>query len=183
MTLKSLLNKEIKTMGPILDYENVTMGVGLPSDDSGKGYKSRYSSSKDKKKCPKCGEEQLRTKEETEFRGIIPAGYVMVPQYRTVEKYECEKCGTKFKEDSSDDCFIATAIYRNPCAPQIQTLRKFRDKYLAINPIGESFIKFYYSGAGKKTANIIEKRLPFLIPPMRKGLDFLVDRLDKYHQR
>lgn len=41
-------------------------------------------------------------------------------------------------------CFIATAAYGTPMAPEIQTLRDFRDQYLLTNPLGQAFVNLYY---------------------------------------
>ena len=45
---------------------------------------------------------------------------------------------------SAGPCFIATAAYGGPAAPQIQVLRDFRDQYLLSNPAGEALTNFYY---------------------------------------
>lgn len=41
-------------------------------------------------------------------------------------------------------CFIATAAYGTPMAPEIDTLRAFRDAYLLSNPVGTAFADLYY---------------------------------------
>ena len=41
-------------------------------------------------------------------------------------------------------CFIATAAYGSRHAPQVETLRQFRDKYLMNNSLGQSFVAIYY---------------------------------------
>jgi hypothetical protein len=46
------------------------------------------------------------------------------------------------------------------------------------SPAGPAVVRFYYSGAGKRAANYIKTKLPAAIPIIRKGLDFLVDRLE-----
>ena len=75
-----------------------------------------------------------------------------------------------------DDCFVATAVYGNSHAPQVEVLREFRDNVLMQNKMGRAFVNFYYSGAGEKTANFIKEHLPSAIPPIRKGLDTLVEK-------
>ena len=46
--------------------------------------------------------------------------------------------------DSKARCFIATAAYGSYLAPEVQTLRRFRDDYLLTNQIGQAFVRFYY---------------------------------------
>ncbi len=48
-------------------------------------------------------------------------------------------------ESSQDDtdCFIATAVYGNPNAPNIEILRTYRDKVLKNNLLGAFFVKTY----------------------------------------
>jgi hypothetical protein len=45
---------------------------------------------------------------------------------------------------SGGGCFIATAAYGSRYAPQVETLRQFRDKYLMNNSLGQSFVAIYY---------------------------------------
>lgn len=46
---------------------------------------------------------------------------------------------------AKNDCFIATAVYESRMAGEINILRKFRDNVLLTNPIGRSFVEFYYN--------------------------------------
>jgi hypothetical protein len=41
-------------------------------------------------------------------------------------------------------CYIATAVFRDPLAPEVQTLRWFRDFYLKRSVLGRHFILLYY---------------------------------------
>ncbi|MBN1192046.1 MAG: PKD domain-containing protein [Dehalococcoidales bacterium] len=47
------------------------------------------------------------------------------------------------KEDKGF-CFIATAAYGTPLAPEIDILREFRDEVLMKNRAGRAFVKIYY---------------------------------------
>jgi len=82
----------------------------------------------------------------------------------------------KIGEIENNDCFVATAVYGNRNAPQVETLREFRNNVLMQNTAGRAFVDFYYSGAGKRTAEFIREYLPSTIPAIRKGLDALVER-------
>ena len=73
------------------------------------------------------------------------------------------------------DCFVATAVYGDRNAPQVETLRKIRNDVLMQSAIGRALVDFYYSGAGKKTADFVREHLPSTIPAIRRGLDVLVE--------
>jgi M6 family metalloprotease-like protein len=45
---------------------------------------------------------------------------------------------------SSNGCFIATAAYGSFLDPHVESLRKFRDRYLLTNPVGRVIVSFYY---------------------------------------
>ena len=51
---------------------------------------------------------------------------------------------TTRKRKKSDSCYIATAVYGNYDCPEVWTLRRFRDYYLAKSVLGRAFIKIYY---------------------------------------
>jgi parallel beta-helix repeat protein len=65
-------------------------------------------------------------------------------------------------------CFIATAAYGTPMAPQIQILRDFRDQYLLTNPVGKALEDFYYQISPPIAEFITEH--PALKPVVRAGL-------------
>jgi len=47
-------------------------------------------------------------------------------------------------DESSSDCFIATAAYGSPMEPQVKFLRELRDRFLVTNDIGRAFVSLYY---------------------------------------
>jgi hypothetical protein len=77
---------------------------------------------------------------------------------------------------TNEDCFIATAVYGNPHAPEVETLREIRDNVLAKNVFGKLFISLYYSGVGESIADFVRADLPEAISPIRSLLDYIVER-------
>ncbi len=62
----------------------------------------------------------------------------------TYYKSELPKQATNPSTNSSSNCFIATACYRDLYSPEVILLRKFRDDVLYKNFIGRIFIRTYY---------------------------------------
>ena len=44
----------------------------------------------------------------------------------------------------NDGCYVATAVYGSYDCPEVWTLRRYRDNYLAKSFLGRAFIKTYY---------------------------------------
>ncbi len=65
-------------------------------------------------------------------------------------------------------CFIATAAYGFYSAPQVQALRTFRDRYLATNSGGRTFVNFYYTYSPAAAAWL--NNHPGFKPAVRAGL-------------
>jgi hypothetical protein len=53
-------------------------------------------------------------------------------------------------------CFVATAAYGSPLAGEISALRRLRDRQLASNAIGRTFIDGYYT-YGPKLADFVRE--------------------------
>jgi hypothetical protein len=63
--------------------------------------------------------------------------------------------------DSSSMCFVATACYGSNLAPQVQTLREFRDERLLTTSTGRRMIRIY-NLAGPSLARVLDTS-----PPLR----------------
>ena len=77
-------------------------------------------------------------------------------------------------------CFIATAVYGTPLAPEIDILRDFRDKFLTKNKLGNKFVGSYYQYS-PPIANFISKHFLLriilrkaIIKPIVEVVKFLI---------
>lgn len=80
-------------------------------------------------------------------------------------------------QSTSAPCFIATAVYQDAMAPEVVTLRHFRDTVLKRYVLGRTFVRAYYS-VGPWAALVVNKA-PVLRTPFRKTLDWMVSKLAK----
>jgi len=56
-------------------------------------------------------------------------------------------------------CFIATAAYGSDLEPEVAMLRRFRDRYLLTNPLGQAAVASYYT-MSPSLATLIAKHEP-----------------------
>jgi uncharacterized CHY-type Zn-finger protein len=84
-------------------------------------------------KCPYCG---------SMYHADCAKGMIHKGKYVTV----CGRCRNKFTWSPYKDnsCFIATAAYGTPLAPEIQVLRNWRDNSLIKTKHGRLFVDAYY---------------------------------------
>ncbi len=91
-----------------------------------------------------------------------------------VTSLEGEVEETETKGLKSRACFIATAAYGDTYAPEVEALRRFRDRRLLTNRPGTAFVRLYYR-LSPPLARLIAKK-PRLRSVVRKALDFLARR-------
>ena len=95
------------------------------------------------------------------------------------ENYDTNRKTLKLRR--SVGCFVATAVYGDYDAPQVLSLRRFRDRTLARSAPGRAFIALYYR-AGPVLAKFMRSKGGELNPAgrgVRALLDRFVKRLDK----
>lgn len=87
---------------------------------------------------------------------------------------EVLKSFLKSASESKGRCFIATAAFNSPVAPEVWALREWRDESLQNSRAGQAFIWIYYriSPAIACFINIF----PFMKPLVRKSLRLFIDR-------
>ena len=72
-----------------------------------------------------------------------------------------------------DSC-LAHIVYNGSDVFEVNVLRRYRDKVLMQDELGRRFVEWYYDGAGEKIAEFVKDRGKFLIPVIKKGLDYIV---------
>lgn len=73
-------------------------------------------------------------------------------------------------------CYVATAIYGSYDAPEVWTLRRFRDRTLASSRPGRLFIRVYYATSPTLVRTV--GRRPWFSGGLRPVFDWLVARLN-----
>lgn len=76
------------------------------------------------------------------------------------------------RTSDKDGCFIATTVYGSYEAPEVLTLRVFRDEILLPSLFGRIFVACYYQ-ASPPLANLLD-HFPTLRAPVKAALDRLV---------
>lgn len=71
-------------------------------------------------------------------------------------------------ESAFDGCYVATAAHGDFEAPEVRTLRRYRDERLMTRPAGRAFSRFYYR-FGPYPAEVLH-RVPSLRAPARAML-------------
>jgi hypothetical protein len=96
--------------------------------------------------------------------------------------------GNTYAAGSSDSagstrggCYIATAVYGSYDAPEVLTLRRFRDETLAASAVGRAFIRAYYRVSPGLASRL--RSMPRLNALARSWLDRFTAFLDDRHVR
>ena len=79
--------------------------------------------------------------------------------------------------NSSDGCYIATAVYGSYDCPEVWTLRRFRDEVLRASVLGRLFIRSYYAVSPGLVRHLGSK--PLFQKPVKMALDSFVSHLKK----
>lgn len=94
----------------------------------------------------------------------------------------CPKCGEPKPGIPDSDwqkyCFVASAVYGSAEAPEVATLRGWRDEWLARRRLGRPVIKLYYR-LGPRIATLVD-RFPKLRRTTRRLLDVLVSHVQNH---
>ena len=90
-------------------------------------------------------EEQFDHKEYEESVCAGPkAGTIIYNTYHELLTGEHISYEEEYYTKFNNECFIATATFGSILAPEVDTFRAFRDKYLVTNIMGRKFVNFYY---------------------------------------
>ena len=79
--------------------------------------------------------------------------------------------------NSSDGCYIATAVYGSYDCSEVWTLRRFRDEVLRASVLGRLFIRGYYAVSPGLARHLGSK--PLFQKPVKMALDSFVSNLKK----
>jgi len=85
-------------------------------------------------------------------------------------------------EPVGQGCFVASAVYGDSNAHEVSVLREYRDNVLMNSTFGRRFVEWYYNGGGERIAGLVKGKGRFMIPLIRKGLDFIVDSYQSNRQ-
>lgn len=88
-----------------------------------------------------------------------------------------DKKNGQYLNGTKSGCFIATAVYGDFDAPQVVTLRRWRDAELSQTSVGRSLVSLYYFSSPPIARYLA--RSPKLAQLVRRVLDAFIKRLPK----
>jgi hypothetical protein len=107
------------------------------------------------------------------FQEVRPAPVTAAEAVTSIDGEDEEKSKSGALPQSRA-CFIATAAYGSPDAPEVEALRRFRDRRLLTNPVGAAFVRMYYR-VSPPVARLIARK-PRLRAAVRRVLDRITGR-------
>ena len=137
--VQSIKGSELPNYGDIVEFEHQEGKKGTRATNVVIIEKSKHSQRDDRVICPYCGKK------------MVPR---LITYRGSIQKSVCPFCGGTYKDFSR--CFIATAVYGSPYAPEVRKLRNFRDRYLLSFRLGRLLVYFYYY-ISPLIANMIQK--------------------------
>lgn len=102
------------------------------------------------------------------FQEVTPRTVVAAEAVTSVD--EEEEAPAKAGLLQTRACFIATAAYGDPDAPEVAALRRFRDERLLTNRLGTAFVRLYYR-CSPPLARLIARK-----PGLRAAVRWTLDR-------
>lgn len=156
--VRSVKGSELPDYGDIVEFEHQEGKKGPRATNVVIIEKSEHNQKDDRVTCPHCGKK------------MVPR---LITYQGSIQKSVCPFCGGTYKDFSK--CFIATAIYESPYAPEVIKLRKFRDKYLLTSIFGRYLVNLYYF-ISPSVANIIQKSEK-MKKIGKKFLDYIIKKL------
>jgi hypothetical protein len=102
--------------------------------------------------CSKCGEPFHSENDRCLFCGeVVVRGSSNYHAYDqgSISHLSCEQAHQSLHEQETaknqkNGCFIASTVYENPNALEVNTFRYFRDEVLSLYSVGRKFIFYYY---------------------------------------
>lgn len=77
-------------------------------------------------------------------KALVPDADAKKQPEKPAAKPQTEKTAAKPQPEKKEGCYIATAVYGDYDAPEVMTLRRFRDEILEKTTLGRWFIRTYY---------------------------------------
>lgn len=109
------------------------------------------------------------------YYGSDAPGYALGDYPSVKRRFDNDSSSRKQGPPKKEKCFIASVVYGGSDVEQVRVLREYRDNVLMQDDFGRKFVDWYYNGGGERMAEFVRGKGKFLIPVIRKGLDFIVE--------
>ena len=109
-------------------------------------------------------------------------GSLMESLFEEIRKEGSEASAPSYQKQNvqssqSEGCYIATAVYGDYDAPEVLTLRMYRDIVLKKTLIGRAFIRLYYATSPKLASKL--KGHTFINSKIKKILERMVYKINR----